>query len=77
MRFKMYIGKVVEVIRPSGMSKGALKLAFTDIENCGCKTALPRQILTAQIDKSNTPNIISRLVNCSIHLGWFNRRYCR
>ena len=55
-------GKVVEVIRPSGCQKGALKLAFTDIENCGCKAKLPRQILTAQIDKSNTPNIISRLV---------------
>ncbi|MBQ4114675.1 S-layer homology domain-containing protein [bacterium] len=55
-------GKVVEVIRPSGCQKGALKLAFTDIENCGCKATLPRQILTAQIDKSNTPNILSRLV---------------
>jgi len=55
-------GKVVEVVRPSGCQKGALKLAFTDIEHCGCKATLPRQILTAQIDKSNTPNIISRLV---------------
>ena len=55
-------GRVVEVIRPSGCQKGALKLAFTDIETCGCKAKLPRQILTAQIDKSNTPNIISRLV---------------
>ena len=55
-------GKVVEVIRPSGCQKGALKLAFTDIEHCGCKATLPRQILTAQIDKSNTPNIVSRLV---------------
>jgi len=55
-------GKIVEVIRPSGCQKGALKLAFTDIEHNGCKATLPRQILTAQIDKSNTPNIISRLV---------------
>lgn len=55
-------GKVVEVIRPSGCQKGALKLAFTEIENCGCKATLPRQILTAQINKSNTPNPISRLV---------------
>ena len=55
-------GKVIEVIRPSGCQKGALKLAFTDIEHCGQKATLPRQILTAQIDKSNTPNIISRLV---------------
>ncbi len=57
------IGKVVEVIRPSGCQKGALKLAFTEIENCGCKATLPKQILTAQIDKSNTPNIVSRLVS--------------
>lgn len=56
------IGKVVEVIRPSGCQKGALKLAFTEIEHCGCKATLPRQILTAQIDKSNTPNIVSRIV---------------
>ncbi|MCQ2753568.1 MAG: S-layer homology domain-containing protein [bacterium] len=55
-------GKVVEVIRPSGCQKGALKLAFTEIENCGCKATLPSQILTAQIDKSNTPNIVSRVV---------------
>ena len=55
-------GKVVEVIRPSGCQKGALKLAFTEIENCGCKATLPRQILTAQIDKSNTPNIVSRII---------------
>jgi hypothetical protein len=55
-------GKVVEVIRPSGSQKGALKLAFTEIENCGSKATLPRQILTAQIDKSNTPNIVSRVV---------------
>ena len=56
-------GKVVEIIRPSGCQKGALKLAFTDIENCGCKATLPKQILTAQIDKANTPNIVSRVVS--------------
>ena len=55
-------GKVVEVIRPSGCQKGALKLAFTEIENCGNKATLPKQILTAQINKSNTPNIFSRIV---------------
>jgi len=53
-------GKVVEVIRPSGCQKGALKLAFTEIEHCGNKANLPKQILTAQINKSNTPNIIAR-----------------
>lgn len=55
-------GKVVEVIRPSGCQKGALKLAFTEIEYCDCKATLPKQILTAQIDKANTPNIVSRIV---------------
>jgi hypothetical protein len=57
------VGKVVEVIRPSGCQKGALKLAFTEIENCGCRATLPKQILTAQIDKSHTPNIVSRIVS--------------
>lgn len=55
-------GKVVEVIRPSGCQKGALKLAFTEIENDGCRATLPKQILTAQVNKSNTPNIVSRIV---------------
>lgn len=60
------VGKVVEVVRPSGCQKGALKLAFTEIEHCGCKATLPRQILTAQIDKSNTPNIISRIITAPL-----------
>lgn len=55
-------GKIVEVIRPSGCEKGALKLAFTNIEGCGCKTDLPKQILTAQIDCARTQNIFSRLI---------------
>ena len=59
-------GKVVEVVRPSGCQKGALKLAFTEIENDGCRATLPRQILTAQIDKSNNPNIISRIVSAPL-----------
>ena len=59
-------GKVIEVIRPSGCQKGALKLAFTEIENCGCRATLPRQILTAQVNKSNTPNIVSRIVSAPL-----------
>lgn len=56
-------GKIVEVVRPSSCTKGALKLAFTNIENCsGCKCNLPKQILTAQIDCARTQNIVSRLV---------------
>ena len=62
-------GKVVEVVRPSGCHKGALKLAFTEISNDGCKATLPTQILTAQIDKSNTPNIVSRIVTAPLTWG--------
>jgi len=62
-------GKVVEVVRPSGCQKGALKLAFTDIEHNGCKATLPRQILNAEINKSNTPNIVSRIVTAPLTWG--------
>mgnify|MGYP004451605147 FL=1 len=62
-------GKVVEVVRPSGCQKGALKLAFTEIENCGQKATLPRQILNAEINKSNTPNIVSRIVTAPLTWG--------
>ena len=59
-------GKVVEVVRPSGCQKGALKLAFTEIENCGHRATLPRQILNAEINKSKTPNIVSRIVTAPL-----------
>lgn len=56
-------GKIVEVIRPSGCCKGALKVAFTNIEGCdGCKLDLPRQILSAQINCDKNQNPIARLV---------------
>ena len=55
-------GKIVEVIRPSGCEKGALKLAFTNIEGCDCKVDLPKQILTAQISCAKTQNIFSRII---------------
>lgn len=55
-------GKIVEVIRPSGCEKGALKLAFTSIEDCGgCKCELPKQILTAQVSCAKSQNVIARL----------------
>ncbi|MDD3436599.1 MAG: S-layer homology domain-containing protein [Candidatus Gastranaerophilales bacterium] len=57
-------GKIVEVIRPSGCEKGALKLAFTSIESCdGCKCDLPKQILTAQVNCSRTQNPVARLIS--------------
>ena len=55
-------GQVVEVIRPSGCNKGALKLAFTEIKNGDCKTYLPKQILQAQVNKSKRVNPVARLV---------------
>lgn len=55
-------GKIVEVIRPSGCSKGALKVAFTNIEGCsGCKVDLPSQILSAQVSCNKNQNIVARL----------------
>ncbi len=62
-------GQVVEVVRPSGCQKGALKLAFQEIENCGHRATLPKQILNADISKSNTPNIVSRLVTAPLTWG--------
>ena len=55
-------GRVVEVIRPSGCEKGALKLAFTEIKNGDCETKLPKQILQAQVNKSKNVNPVARLV---------------
>ena len=55
-------GQVVEVIRPSGCEKGALKLAFTEIKNGDCKTKLPKQILQAQVNKSKNVNPVARVV---------------
>ena len=55
-------GKIVEVIRPSGCDKGALKVAFTNIVGCnGCKVDLPTQILSAQVSCEKNQNIIARL----------------
>lgn len=55
-------GQVVEVIRPSGCEKGAIKLSFTEIKNGDCKTYLPKQILQAQVNKSKQVNPLARLI---------------
>ena len=55
-------GQVVEVIRPSGCDKGALKLAFTSISNGNCKTKLPKQILQAQVNRQKNVNPVARLI---------------
>ena len=55
-------GQVVEVVRPSGCDQGAIKLSFTSIKNGKCSAKLPKQILTAQINRSKTLNPLSRFV---------------
>ncbi len=62
-------GQVVEVIRPSGCDKGALKLSFTTIKNGDCKTQLPKQILQAQVNKSKQVNPVARLVEMPFTLA--------
>lgn len=62
-------GQVVEVIRPSGCNKGALKLSFTSIGD-GCNKAdLPKQILQAQVNKSKQVNPVARLVEAPFTLA--------
>lgn len=57
------IGKVTEVIRPSKCDDGGLKLSFNEIVGCdGCKQALPRQVLTARVEKRKDMNIIVRAI---------------
>ena len=55
-------GQVVEVIRPSGCNKGAIKLSFTEIKHGDCKTYLPKQILQAQVNKTKRVNPVAKLV---------------
>ena len=55
-------GKVVEVTRPSKNCKGSIRLSFNEIINGKCKTALPRQILTAQVERKKEINGVLRLV---------------
>ena len=56
-------GKVTEVNRPSKNCPGALKLSFNEIINCdGCKAQLPKQILTARVERKKEINGVLRLV---------------
>lgn len=56
-------GKVTEVIRPSSKCPGALKLSFNEIISCdGCKATLPKQILTAQVERQKEVNPITRFI---------------
>ncbi len=55
-------GKVLEVVRPTKHCQGALKLSFNTIKFGKCKTELPNQILTAQVNKVKKPNAVARIV---------------
>ena len=56
-------GKVVEVTRPSKNCKGNLRLSFDKIISCdGCKMELPKQILTAQVERKKEINGVLRFV---------------
>ncbi len=55
-------GKVLEVVRPTKHCQGALKLSFNTIKNGKCKTQLPNQILTAQVNRVKNPNAVARII---------------
>ncbi|MBR2068262.1 MAG: S-layer homology domain-containing protein [Candidatus Gastranaerophilales bacterium] len=63
-------GKVTEVIRPTSKCEGGLRLSFNEIIGCdGCKAALPKQILTAQVERKKEINGVLRLVQMPFTLA--------
>ena len=63
-------GKVTEVVRPTSKCPGALKLSFNEIINCkGCKAQLPKQILTAQVERKKEVNGITRFIQMPFTLA--------
>ncbi|MFH0703045.1 MAG: S-layer homology domain-containing protein [bacterium] len=64
-------GKIVEVIRPNSNNKGALKVAFTDIQNEEQTAALPREVLSATVQKEKQPNILARTLG--LPFTWVGR----
>ena len=56
-------GKVVEVTRPTKNQQGSIRLSFDKIINCdGCKANLPKQILTAKVERQKDINGFLRAV---------------
>ncbi len=56
-------GKVTEVQRPSKCDDGGLKLSFNEIVGCdGCKQSLPKQVLSAKVEKCKDVNGFIRFV---------------
>ena len=63
-------GKVTEVIRPTSKCPGGLKLSFNEIIGCdGCKAQLPKQILTAQVERRKEINPVLRFVQMPFTLA--------
>ena len=63
-------GKVTEVIRPTSKCPGGLKLSFNQIIGCdGCKAELPKQILTAQVERKKEVNGITRFIQMPFTLA--------
>ena len=62
-------GKIVEVIRPSHSCKGALRIAFTEIQNGDCKSALPQEVLSAQVLNTKNPNIVAKVLKMPFTLA--------
>ncbi len=56
-------GKIVEVTRPTKNNAGSIRLSFNQIIDCkGCKATLPKQILTAKVQRKKEINGAMRLV---------------
>lgn len=53
-------GKVSEVVRPGIGESGAIRVEFTSLGGDGCKTTLPKEILSATVVEEDNPNIIGR-----------------
>ncbi len=55
-------GKVSEVVRPGIGESGAIRVEFTSMGGNGCKTTLPKEILSATVVEEDNPNIIGRFL---------------
>ncbi len=63
-------GKVTEVVRPTSKCEGALRLSFNEIIGCnGCKAQLPKQILTAQVERKKEVNGVVRFIQMPFTLA--------
>jgi hypothetical protein len=62
-------GKIVEVLRPGNGQNGALKLAFLDITAPdGTVSALPKDVITAQIQNDRNKTVVARIIEFPIVL---------